>query len=83
MTASPETEHGASTAARDAVDPAGLGGRVLGGEYVLEELLGRGGAAAVYRAHSRSRGPVAVKVLTGAAVAGGSARAPLTTETRR
>jgi serine/threonine-protein kinase len=83
-TASAETQHGASAAPLDPADPRALVGRVLGGgEYVLEALLGHGGAAAVYRARSTARGPVAVKVLTGPAIAEGSATARLFAEHRR
>lgn len=39
-------------------------GNLLGGRYALQELLGEGGTARVYRAHDRMLGrPVAVKVL--------------------
>ncbi|GAA0676060.1 hypothetical protein GCM10010193_31410 [Kitasatospora atroaurantiaca] len=41
-------------------------GRALNGRYVLEEILGVGGMATVYRGHDRVLGrPVAVKVLNG------------------
>jgi hypothetical protein len=78
-----ETQHIASARAPDAPDPAGLVGRRLGGEYVLEALLGCGGAAAVYRAQSAAHGPVAVKVLPGAATAAPAATARFFDEHRR
>jgi serine/threonine-protein kinase len=56
---------GEARARRKAADPAsGLRGRVLGGRYNIEERVGEGGMAYVYRATDQRQGrTVAVKVL--------------------
>jgi eukaryotic-like serine/threonine-protein kinase len=47
-------------------DPRRLIGRTFGGRYRVEELLGKGGMSAVYRAkHTRLGKTVALKILLG------------------